>query len=47
MNWFEAGMDFADALPLAAAAPCESFLTFDKRMSRVGTRLAGVPVVEP
>lgn len=47
MDWAEAGMDFADALHLAAATGCESFLTFDKRLARSGTRLAGMPVSAP
>lgn len=29
----EKGMDFADALHLAAAARCEALLTFDRRFS--------------
>ena len=47
MDWAEAGMDFADALHLAAAAECESFLTFDKRFVRAGARLGGIPVKVP
>lgn len=46
MDWAEAGMDFADALHLATAAECESFLTFDKRFARSG-RLNGVPITAP
>lgn len=47
MDWAEAGMDFADAMHLAAAARCESFLTFDKRFARSGTRLGGIPITAP
>ena len=47
MDWAEAGMDFADALHLAAAAHCERFLTFDKRFAHSGTRLSGIPVTAP
>ena len=47
MDWAEAGMDFADALHLAAAAECESFLTFDKRFARLGKRLGGIPITAP
>jgi predicted nucleic-acid-binding protein len=47
MNWAEAGIDFADALHLAAAAGCEHFLTFDKRFARYGTRLSGFPITAP
>ena len=44
MDWAEAGMDFADALHLAAAAECEGLITFDKRLARFGTRLSGIPI---
>jgi predicted nucleic-acid-binding protein len=44
MDWAERGLDFADALHLAAAAHCTGFLTFDKRFARSGARLASVPV---
>ncbi|MBW4093376.1 MAG: type II toxin-antitoxin system VapC family toxin [Proteobacteria bacterium] len=44
MDRAERGLDFADALHLAAAAHCTDFLTFDKRFARSGARLAAVPV---
>ena len=44
MDWAEAGMDFADALHLAAAGKCEGFVTFDKRFARVGSRITNVLV---
>lgn len=47
MDWAEAGMDFADALHLAAAAECDGFLTFDKRFARSGARLVGIPITAP
>lgn len=47
MDWAEAGMDFANALHLAAATECESFLTFDKRFVRSGKRLSGILVTAP
>jgi predicted nucleic-acid-binding protein len=47
MDWAEAGMDFAGALHLAAAAECEGFLTFDKRFARSGMRLSGFPITAP
>ncbi len=47
MDWAEAGMDFADALHLAAASECEGFLTFDKRFARLGKRLGGIPITVP
>jgi predicted nucleic-acid-binding protein len=47
MDRAEAGVDFADALHLAAAVGCESFLTFDRRFARAGARLGGIPVTAP
>lgn len=44
MTWTEAGMDFADAGHLAAAADCDGFVTFDKRFARTAAGLGGVPV---
>ena len=45
MEWTEAGMDFADALHLAASASCETFLTFDKRFSRSAARLGSCSAI--
>ena len=47
MDWAEAGMDFADAVHLAAAGECEGFLTFDTRLARSGKRLSGIPITAP
>jgi predicted nucleic-acid-binding protein len=47
LDWAEAGMDFADALHLAAAEACDSFLTFDKRFAGSGKRLGSIPVKTP
>ena len=44
MDWTASGMDFADALHLAAAAGCDSFVTFDRRFARSASRLGGIPV---
>ena len=43
----EAGMDFADALHLAAAAGCEAFLTFDRKFIAAARDLTEIPVVTP
>ena len=40
------GMDFADALHLAASDGCEAFLSFDKRLKKSADLLA-LPVREP
>lgn len=47
MDWAEAGLDFADAMHLAAAAECEGFLTFDQRLARAGARLSGMSITAP
>jgi len=35
LDWFEQGMDFADALHLATAPDCDGFATFDRDFIRV------------
>ena len=47
MDWAEAGMDFADALHLAAAAGCDRFLTFDKAFLRAGASLTELSIAAP
>lgn len=47
MEWAERGMDFADALHLAACTGCESFLSFDKRFALAGARVGGIPIATP
>lgn len=47
MDWADVGMDFADALHLAASAECSRFVTFDKRFARAGTRLGHIQVQIP
>ena len=42
----EMGMDFADALHLGAAARCDAFLTFDRRLADLA-RDAPVEIMEP
>lgn len=40
ISWYEQGMDFADALHLAASISCSGFATMDRRMSAKATVLA-------
>ena len=48
LDWFEAGLDFADALHLAMADADETFVTFDQGLIRGAARLGlPVPVREP
>lgn len=43
----EAGMDFADALHLAASDDCEAFLTFDKAFAKAAGAFGGLPIRIP
>ena len=43
LRWALAGMDFADALHLAAGEGCEAFATFDRRLAKAATA-EGPPV---
>ena len=47
LDWFERGLDFADALHLAGAGHCEAMLTFDRAFIRGAARIEGVPVCAP
>ncbi|MGH8676015.1 MAG: type II toxin-antitoxin system VapC family toxin [Burkholderiales bacterium] len=39
LEWFEAGLDFADALHLALAGEAEEFVTFDARLAKRACRI--------
>jgi predicted nucleic-acid-binding protein len=41
------GLDFADALHLAASVGCADFVSFDRPLARRAARLGTLPVVEP
>ena len=47
LDWMAAGMDFADALHLAAAEGCDAFVTFDHRLGTLERRLGSIPVRMP
>ena len=48
LDWHEAGMDFADAMHLAAAHHCETFATFDRALiAAAGRPNVNRPVREP
>lgn len=47
LKWAAGGMDFADALHLAAAADCEVFVTFDQKMAKASEGLNTPVVREP
>lgn len=47
LKWADGGMDFADALHLAAAADCEAFVTFDQEMAKASEGLSTPAIREP
>ena len=47
LDWAEQGVDFADALHLAAARPHDGFVTFDKALVRVARRVGAAAVRQP
>ncbi|MDY0049355.1 MAG: type II toxin-antitoxin system VapC family toxin [Halothiobacillaceae bacterium] len=47
IQWYRAGMDFADALHLAQSASCEMLLTFDARFIKKAKKLSRCKVAEP
>ena len=42
LNWFEEGLDFADALHLASAGNAKQFATFDRKLARQARRMTKV-----
>jgi predicted nucleic-acid-binding protein len=46
LAWYEAGMDFADALHLASSPDVSSFKTFDKALAKRAGKLLARPPVE-
>jgi predicted nucleic acid-binding protein len=47
LDWAERGLDFADALHLAAVRPHDGFVTFDRALVKAARRLGALPVQEP
>lgn len=45
IGWYELGLDFADALHLAATSAAGSFATFDRKLARRASTIAGAPAV--
>jgi predicted nucleic acid-binding protein len=43
--WYEAGMDFADALTLASAFGQDHLATFDRDFARLAKKLSASPAV--
>ncbi|MCM2257192.1 MAG: type II toxin-antitoxin system VapC family toxin [Vicinamibacteria bacterium] len=46
LDWYELGLDFADALHLASAPRAETLLTFDASLARKANRIGTRPRVE-
>ena len=44
LNWFAAGVDFADALHLASLDQAEAFVTFDANFRKRAARVTGLPI---
>lgn len=47
LDWLEGGMDFADAMHLAAGEGCAALASFDAALARVSRRLGALPVRKP
>ena len=47
LDYHEQGLEFADALHLASAAPAGSLATFDKKLTKAGRHMAvGIKIIE-
>jgi predicted nucleic-acid-binding protein len=44
-DWFERGLDFADALHVASAGDARQFATFDRKLSRQARHTANVDAI--
>lgn len=47
LEWYDKGLDFADALHLAASDACASFVTLDKAFAKAASRVTGKTVGPP
>lgn len=47
LDWTGDGMDFADAMHLAKASGCDTFLSFDRRLAKVAAGRSPVVVTQP
>lgn len=47
LDWAERGMDFADALHLAAGLECDGFVSFDRRLAASARKIANLAVRSP
>jgi len=47
LDWTEQGMDFADALHLARADDCSEFLSFDRKLAKIASKVTAFRVTLP
>jgi predicted nucleic acid-binding protein len=47
LGWMREGMDFADALHVAACSHCDAFISFDRALANAANALPGVKVRVP
>lgn len=47
LGWAARGMDFANALHLAASGECDAFISFDRRLATVAAAIGAPTVREP
>jgi predicted nucleic-acid-binding protein len=47
IRWYEAGLDFADALHLASGLKAETFATFDTMMAQKASKLTSIKFIRP
>jgi predicted nucleic-acid-binding protein len=45
LDWFQSGLDFADALHLASIASSKQFATFDRKLARHAKRLKTIEII--
>ena len=47
LDWMDEGMDFADAMHLAKAEGCDTFLSFDRKLAKVAAGRSPMAVEQP
>jgi predicted nucleic-acid-binding protein len=47
LDWFEEGMDFADAMHLTASAEADAFASFNRKLATTARRVGAMRVVAP
>jgi predicted nucleic-acid-binding protein len=45
LDWYAAGMDFADALHLASSQTADQFVTFDRKLAAKAAKLTSTRVL--